>query len=82
MSFLVYFRYFSLLAKHQKDDASNSAFPHIMKLLLHKDASAKVVKSIMEMVDSLLEETEEEEVMVIEVNDMLKLPSAPNVKGM
>ena len=53
-----------------------------MKLLLHKDVSAKVVKSIMEMVDSLLEETEEEEVMVIEVNDMLKLPSAPNVKGM
>lgn len=82
--YTVYFRYFSLLAKHHKDDPGYSAFTHIIKLLLHKDVSDHVTSSIMEMVDNLLEDTEEEEekIMVIEVNDMIKLLSADSVNGL
>ncbi|XP_053397711.1 small subunit processome component 20 homolog [Mercenaria mercenaria] len=74
-------RYFSLLGKHHKDKPELSPLPQIMKLLLKKDVSSHVTSCIMEMVYNLLEETdEEEEVKVIEVNSMINLQSAENVK--
>jgi hypothetical protein len=53
-----------------------------MKLLLKKSVSSHVTSSIMEMVYNLLEEIDEEEdIKVIEVNHMIHLSSAENVKG-
>ncbi|KAH3726396.1 hypothetical protein DPMN_052258, partial [Dreissena polymorpha] len=76
-------RYFFLLAKHHKDNAQYSPLPHVIKLLLHPDVSPNVSSFVMEMIDNLLRDPEEleEEVMVIEVNDMIKLSSAESEQG-
>lgn len=77
------FRYFSLLGKHHRDDPELSPLPYVVKLLLKREVSRHVTSSIMDMVYNLLEEIdeEEEEVKVIEVNNMVSLSSAENVRG-
>lgn len=76
-------RLFSFLGKHHPDDVNLTPLCYIIKLLLRNDVSTAVTSFILEMIHNLLEDREEsqpQEITVIEVNNMVDLASADNIK--